>query len=224
MKVADGGYMIKKRFKILDLLLPREAHIFTHLNAQVDIFVEACRKLNDMVKHIDKMSSAERKRRITAIKRLELEGDRKERETIEELDRVFILPLDREDIHAIVLNIDNAIDLVHTTAKMMNTHDIRKKDKCLTAFSKVMMESANHLKDLIYSIEKRNMSSEIIAKIHKCENEADELFNECMIELFKSNDPIDILKRKDIYETMENLVDEIDSIAKHIRGVFVKQG
>jgi uncharacterized protein len=216
--------MAKRHFRIIDLILPREVFIFKHLNEQVDIFVDACIEFNRLMRSLEKMTDAERRNSAAKIKALETAGDVKERKLIEELDGVFILPLDREDIHAIVLNIDNAIDLLHETAQRLITHGIHKKDKYLVTFSETLLEAAHDLKRLVYSIETRTKSTQLIAKIHKLENKSDALFNECMIELFKKSDAMEVLKYKDIYEMLENLIDRIDSIAKLIRGVLMKQG
>jgi uncharacterized protein len=216
--------MIRKHFRILDLILPREVFIFKHLNEQVDVLVEACVEFDRLIRSLEKMTDAERRKSAAKIKALESAGDVKERRLIEELDDIFILPLDREDIHAIVQNIDNAIDLVHATAQRLITHGINRKDKHLITFSGILLEAARDLQKLVYSIEKRSRSTELIAKIHKLENQSDALFNESIIELFKKSDPMEVLKYKDIYEMLEDLVDSIDSIAKLIRGVLVKQG
>jgi uncharacterized protein len=222
--ISRGDFMGKKHFRIIDLILPREVFIYKHLNEQVNIFVEACEEFGRLVHGLDRLTDAERRKIATRIKSLETSGDIKERKIIEELDDVFILPLDREDIHSIVQNIDNAIDLLHEVTQRMITHDIKKKSTCLVTFSDSVLEAGRDLKQLVYSIETRNRSAELIAKIHKVENKSDELFNQCMIELFKNKDPMEVLKYKDIYELLEELVDAIDSVAKLIRGVLVKQG
>jgi uncharacterized protein Yka (UPF0111/DUF47 family) len=64
----------------------------------------------------------------------------------------------------------------------------------------------------------------IQAQMHILENEADDLFSNCIAELFDSKvDPIDVIRFKDIYESMENIVDSVDYVGKIVRGIKVKQ-
>ena len=81
---------------------------------------------------------------------------------------------------------------------------------------------ADELKKLIGSLEKRKDLLTSINKIHQLEVEADTLTHASMAGLFKMKDPIYIIKFKDVYEHLEDLINSMDDVAKLIRGITLK--
>jgi uncharacterized protein len=209
---------------ILDLLLPREVSFFNHMSAQAENFCLGCEEFKRFFSEIDNVSEDEIHRMVKSIKDIELKGDEIERSIIYELDTTFITPLDREDIHSIVTGVDTSLDILNDTAQKIEIYGIREVPANMVKYSELIVDTSLEPKKLVDSLQKRKGSDIIVRRIHKFENDADFLFHTSMAELFNTKDSIRILKFKDMYQNLEDVINSVDHIAKTIRGVIVKQG
>ncbi len=213
------------KFNLLDILLPKETKFYVYLNEQVAIFTEAAQYFNDFVKNVHNLSEEEIKKQTELINECENQGDKKEHLIIDELDKTFITPLDREDIHTITLNIDRCLDLLRSIMLKIETYKIRKMPVNIIKFSDLIVTMAVELKNIVENLEKKDRIMDLGKLIHRYENEADRLFHESLGELVsESHNPVEIIKFKELYERLERLTDSIDTVGKVIRGVRVKFG
>lgn len=208
----------------MDLLLPREAQFFVHLNNQVDNFHEACVFFNDLILKLDKLSESEVKISIEKIKEYESKGDKIERFIIMELDKTFITPLDREDINSIAVYTDNCLDLLHRTSRKIDIFKIKKSPPNFVKFSEIILEMSVLFKRLIHNLKNKKEVFSIFKEIHRLEDNADHLFHVALADLFENKSPVEIIKFKDIYQELENISNSIHSVSKIVRGIVVKQG
>ncbi len=214
--------------KILDLLLPREVEFFKMLNQQAEKLVQCAKMFDELIAQIGGMSDYEVANALKKIREVESAGDEIERNIIEKLHHCFITPIDREDIHAIVTGVDNAIDAMNGTARKIEIYGLRAIPASIIRLSKIILEGAIDIQTLIRLLAKKNQSVEtarIIKKVHDLEKEADIIFHERMAELFKNEkDAGKMIMEKEIYERLEGTTDLHDHIAKIVRGVAVKHG
>jgi uncharacterized protein len=212
-------------FNILDLLLPRETKFFTFLNQQVDSLIEGCKVFNKLVANIEQLSEDDIKKKLSIIKDCELNGDKMEVTIIKELNETFITPLDREDIHLIVINVDKALDILTSISRKFEIYNIRKVPLNVVRFSEIIVNIAQQLGELMRLLETKKNIDDHVKKLHTLENDGDYLFHISMAELFnEQNNPIDIIKFKEVYEHLEYVIDSIDYVGKLIRGIKVKAG
>jgi uncharacterized protein len=209
---------------LLDLLLPREAEFFDHMSGQAENLCDGCKEFKIFVSDIGNAGEDEIHDKVKLIKDIELKGDDIERAIIRHLDETFITPLDREDIHDIVTGVDKSLDLLNDTAQKMEIYSIRDVPPNIVKFCGIIEDASLELRRLIASLDGMDGTDIIVRKIHTLENEADFLYHTSMAELFLGADPIRIVKFKDIYTNLEELVNSMDHIAKTVRGVAVKQG
>jgi uncharacterized protein Yka (UPF0111/DUF47 family) len=210
--------------KLLDLLLPREVAFFKYLKDQTSNFNDACLVFEKIV---SEERHQERIHLIHKLRGLEKKGDKIERFVIDKLNLTFITPIDRDDIHSIVLKIDAALDDLNSAAQKIEMYGIKKLPPRVAKFSKIIKEAGKEISHLIDCLEKKKALQhvqEITDKVHKLENESDDLFHVSMMELFNNKDPILIIKLKEVYETLEETVDSLDLVAKLVRGIVIKQG
>jgi predicted phosphate transport protein (TIGR00153 family) len=209
-------------FRLFDLLLPREVAFFRYLNQQMDLFYRACESFKGLIAQLKNMSHEEIHHYTAYIKEYESKEDEFERDIIVQLNKTFITPLDRGDIHEIVIGIGHSMDLLNNVAQKMDKYRVTEVPENVTKFVNIMISVAGELKKLIASLEKRKDLLSSINKIHELEVEADTLTHASMAELFQVKDPIYIIKFKDIYEHLEDLINSMDDIAKLIRGITLK--
>lgn len=213
------------KFNILDLLLPRETKFYDHFEEQADILIKAALVFHDLMTNLDKMAEHEIKQKIGEIKEFETRGDAVEHKIIDDLSETFLTPFDREDIHAMAVNIDRALDILNSSVNKIDMYNIRKTPDHVIHFADIIVDMCKELRTLMGLFRAKSSVDETVAKIHQFENKADYLFHISMADLFNNNtNAVEIIKFKEVYEHLENLTDCIDYIAKTIRGIIVKLG
>lgn len=210
---------------ILDLLLPRETKFFDYMEQQVTCLNKAIAVFNKLVHNITSMTENDIEARLEEIKDLERKGDKLEVQIFAELNKTFITPIDREDIHLLSINIDRAFDILNSISRKVGIYNIREVPPNVCEFSILIERIGEHMDVLVKQLRKKNYSEDIMTKMHDIENEADELFRKSMAGLFsEQNSSIHIIKFKEFYEHLESAVDAIDYVGKLIRHIKVKMG
>lgn len=213
------------RFRFLDLLLPREIKFYDYFIQHSRNFYDACQQFHEVILKIESYQGDDLRKALGTIKDYEKKGDAIEREVMEELNNTFITPLDREDIHLIVMNADRAMDLLNNLSSKLNIYSIRNVPANMTKFTAIVMDIAHEYVNLMEALPKREGVAEIIRIMHSHEKRGDEAFHHSMAELFSENNPpVYIIKFKEIYELLEEIIDTVDYIGKLIRGILVKLG
>jgi uncharacterized protein len=211
-------------FNILDLLLPRETKFYTYMEQQVGYLEKGCFTFKELVGTIETMSEDAIKKELLVIKDCESNGDKVERTIIEELNKTFITPIDREDIHTLAINVDRALDILNSISRKIEIYHIRHVPANVWKFADIIVKIAAEMNEAIRLLKTHKSITGVATRMHELEIAADELFHVSMAELFKERDPIHIIKFKEVYEHLESVVDAIDYVGKIVRGITVKQG
>jgi len=162
---------------------------------------------------------------IKRIHSLETQADGLTRDIFSELNKTFITPLDREDMQRIASKIDDVIDFMDGISARIYSYEIT----VAPPYSKEMaQELVNSTKEVEYMISKLQRIKDPQDMITHCRNtsdiehKVDELYRDAIRELFKSTDAIQIIKLKDIYETMETASDRCVDVADVIEDIVLK--
>lgn len=146
--------------------------------------------------------------------------------TMDRLNKSFITPLDREDIHAIILRIDDVVDLTNAAAGRMTFFGIDKPTIHAVNMAKQIVRGCEKLADAVRGMRKAKNYDQVLRDciaIHEVENAGDDILHEALAELFHDGrDAITVIKWKDIYETMEAVTDRLEDVANVMQGVIVK--
>ena len=159
------------------------------------------------------------------IHRLETEADILTRDIFSELNKTFITPLDREDMQRIASKIDDVIDFMDGIAARVYSYKITTPPPYCEEMAK---ELVNATKEVEYMISKLQRIKNPQDMIDHCRNTSDiehtidDLYREAIREVFETNDPIKIIKLKDIYETMETASDRCVDVADVIEDIVLK--
>lgn len=195
------------------------------MNEQADLFSQSCSIFRNFLSQLKHLSEDEIHIEVSKIKDLELSGDKIERFIIDQLDSTFLTPLDREDIHSIAVGLDNSLDTVNSITQKIEIFKIKDAPPNALIFSNIIVDMSVELNKLIRNLEYKKDISIIIKKIHTLETDADFLFHTAMADLLNGkNNFIYIIKFKDLYEHLEELINLVDRIAKLVRGIVVKRG
>ena len=157
------------------------------------------------------------------IKRLEHECDEISHEILRGIDRTFITPIDREDIHQLAVRLDDVIDLIDGTVRRLVLFGILQPTLISKRLSQVIVAITKEMVEAVASLRKQKGVIEHCIRMKKLENEGDVAFHEAVASLFRGSvDPIEVIKWKDIYDNMEECIDKCEAVAHVLESVVLK--
>ncbi|MBI1934920.1 DUF47 family protein [Candidatus Woesearchaeota archaeon] len=210
-------------YGIMRWLMPRDEKFFEMLLEQAEIALQGAKELKDFVENYSNLDRNWRKSKSQLIREIEHKGDKTTHKLIEKLNKSFITPIDKEDIHQMAVLLDDVIDLINAVVLRFSLLGIERIDICITELVEIIYKSVAELNKSISDLRKMKDMKEYYIKIHSLENEADEVYYKGIDELFHFyKNPIDIMKYKEIYELLESVTDKCEDITNVIEGIVVK--
>jgi uncharacterized protein len=202
-------------------LLPRDEKFFDLFSAVATIAVESAGMLQELLR-----ADAPRRTAIAdQIKRLEHQADQVTHDVVTRLDRVFITPLDREDIHLLASRLDDVIDLIDGTARRLLIFHAGRPPQGAVLIADVIGKAVAQLQDGVSALEKNKGGTVLAAcvQVKRMEEEGDSLYHEWLARLFEGGaEPIEVIKWKDIYDNLERTLDVIEDAANVLESISIK--
>jgi uncharacterized protein len=160
---------------------------------------------------------------VAVIKDIEHLCDRSTRSIIDRLNRTFVTPLDREDIHLLATRLDNVVDLIDGTARravMFHIHDYREP---AMRMADCIVKAGRAIGEIIGDMKKPKDVAEHAREIKLLEEEGDAIYFEAVGALFREDlPPLEVIKWKDMYEALENTLDECENVANALESISIK--
>lgn len=157
---------------------------------------------------------------------LEHRGDEITHDIYKALNKVFMPPLDREDIIAITRALDDVIDNIYGAADAMCVYNIQAPTPIAASLAAVIVAGTESVAKELPKLRQRRTMRDIeegVIELHRLENKADALLREGVKELFHTpHDPVQVIAWSRIYETMERVTDKCEDIADVLRGLVIK--
>ena len=199
-------------------LIPRDEKFYGLFNEQAENIHKAAKML---VALFDNFQEVEKQ--VSEIKFLEHKGDQITHALMKKLNRTFITPFDREDIHALGSALDDVLDLVDAAASRFITYKIKKVTPGAQQLSKVILHGTEIIVNAVAQLNHPQNMLEYCEQLTLLEEEADRIKGECIARLFEdSTDPIEIIKWKEIYEVLEASTDKEEDVADVLESVVLK--
>jgi uncharacterized protein len=204
-------------------LLPRDEKFFDLFTAVATFTVEAARLQQDLLR-------AETNRRgviVDQIKRLEHQADQVTHDVVTRLDRVFITPLDREDIHELASRLDDVMDLVDGTSRRLLIFHAGAAPEGATLIADVIARATVQLQTAVAALEKNTGRTVLDAcvQVKRLEEEGDSLYHEWVGRLFEGQpDALQVIKWKEIYDNLEKTLDYIEDAGNVLESISIKHG
>ena len=159
----------------------------------------------------------------TEVKRLEHECDEISHEILRSIDQSFITPIDREDIHQLAVRLDDVIDLIDGTVRRLVLFQIDAPTPVSARLSQLVVRSATELVEAVSKLRKNKGVMEHCIQIKKLENEGDAVYGEAIASLFRGQpNAVELIKWKEIYDTMERCMDSAVVVAHVLESVVLK--
>ena len=200
-------------------LLPREEEFF-------DLFVAVATRNTEAAQHLHELFAAPPDRRtphVEAIKRLEHEADQVTHEIVNRLDRTFITPLDREDIHQLASDLDDVMDAIDGTARRSQIFHLGPSPQPVKQLTDVIKRMVGVLAEGVSRLKKGDDVLRFCIEAKKLEEEGDAIYHEALGEMFETQrDALEIIKWKEIYDNLELTLDQGEDVANVLESITIK--
>ncbi len=157
------------------------------------------------------------------VKSLEKKADQKRFELVQDLNKTFITPYDREDIFMLSKSLDDILDYYKTTVKEMEIYQIGHSPE-LTEFMDVLQTASGNIYDSVSNMEKHPKTAmQYAIKAKKCENKVESLYRHSVASLLMGDDLKYIIKMRELYRHLSNSADRIDQASDLICHILMKE-
>src|ERR1044071_2215272 len=199
-------------------LIPRDERFFDDFVSLAEQIRQGARTLKQMIATDPPDMS-----KVEAIKDIEHACDRTTRSIIDRLNRTFVTPLDREDIHALASSLDDVMDAIDAAAAVIRLYKIAHVRAGAKRLVDIVCDSLDGIAEALQALERRDGVLEMAARIKQLEHEADRVHQDAIVELFdQERDPIAVIKWKEIFDFLEAATDRCEDVANLLEGVVVK--
>ncbi len=199
--------------------MPREIGFFDLFEQASENVVEAGQCLKNLMHNFQ-----EPEKQIQHIKDLEHKGDGLTHDLFYKLNKTFITPMDREDIHALASALDDILDEIDAVAELFRVFKIDHPTPTACKLSEILHESAQEVGKGISLLRKKNWDIKDCAiRVNSLENEADQVSLEAISKLFEEEpDPKMVMKWKEIYENFEMGTDSCEDVVNVLERITLK--
>ncbi len=165
---------------------------------------------------------------VQRIRKEEGEADEMAHRALDRLDRTFITPFDREDIHTLVGELDDIVDVVDAIAKRFHLYHITAIEPSFVKQTDVLVRAAVALREAVHRLRKSRKLSELsdkLIEVHHLENEGDDNNHAAVSRLYDgTHDPLHVMKWKEFYDLIESAIDGCEDVCNTLERIVLKNG
>ncbi|WP_374488143.1 DUF47 domain-containing protein [Zoogloea sp.] len=202
-------------------LLPQEGRFFDYFNSHAEQIVLGAQEL---VSLMEDLGAAEK--HIDAIETIENAADKITHETVAQLHKSFITPLDRDEIHGLINAMDDVLDTIQDVAECTTLYHIQRVTPEALQLANVSLACCTRVKIVVGLISNMDNASAILQtcqEIDRLESDADRIMRSAMSKLFRDErDALQVMKLKAIYEQLEGITDRCEDVAKIVEGIVLE--
>jgi predicted phosphate transport protein (TIGR00153 family) len=200
--------------------IPRDQKFFVHFIADGENLLAAAKELEAMLATYDHVDE-----HVAEIRRLEHRGDEIDRDIDARLEKAFVTPFDRDDIHALVSRLDDIVDGIQEVAETFVIYHVAAPTPEAQRLSQILAAQAEQLLEALRKLEKLKGLEPHLTQIHELENEADGLSRAAIGKLFTDRmDPLEVIKLRDVYLQLEETIDAAEDTGEVIERLLHKAG
>ena len=199
-------------------IIPRDNQFY-------DLFAQVASRMSGSATLLHELFKDPKKldQNVAQIKTLEHEADNLTHDTIDRINRTFVTPFDREDIHALASSLDDVLDYINGAASRMVTYKISNPPAEAIELAGVILRQAEELGKALAHLEKGDGVLQYCVEVNRLENEADAIARAAIGRLFETElNPIQLIKHKELLEVMEIATDKAEDAANVLETVVLK--
>jgi predicted phosphate transport protein (TIGR00153 family) len=201
-------------------LFPKTVDFFEQFDRALDNLSRTANVLVDMLNNFDTFE-----KKAKAIYEFEQEGDMLTHDIMKDLNKTFLTPIDREDIHALASRIDDVLDLIWAAVDRMVVYKIDKPTPEVLSIAEDLQMTADVLIKALRELRAKQYTrvQEHCIEVNRLENRIDRKYRDALGRLVNGdNDPVYIIKWKDIYQLFEDASDRAEDIANILESIVLK--
>lgn len=199
-------------------LFPKDEDFFLLFRKQAELVHESCQQLHEMMQKFDRLEE-----RAKALKEVEHRADLVTHEVFERLNRTFITPLEREDIHGLASGLDDVVDAAEAIGSRLLLFGITESRPEAVRMTEILVASALQIEQAVGNLRNLQNLMSFSIEIHRLENEADAISRQVVADLFSGRHEIlDVMRWKEIYGRLENATDMCEDVANTIESIVIK--
>lgn len=207
-----------KRVDRVFRILPKEEKYYELFDVLVGAVVEGCELLEAYFAREGGEAPS-----VEALKAIERRGDETTREIMARLQKSFVTPIDRDDMHALATALDDILDAAYASASFAEDSALGAPDEHLVALSRTLLACVREIYDAVEHLNDRDGIGDHCAAVHRLETEADERYRAAVRDLFAgSPDPLRVIRLKELYERIEEAVDRSEDVANILETIVIK--
>ena len=200
-------------------LLPRDEEFF-------ELFIEVAKRCQEGAAYLRELFSGKPERWaycIESIKRLEHEADQVTHEVVNRLDRTFITPLDREDIHQLASDLDDVMDAMDGTARRSQIFGLGPAPDGVKRLTPVIERMVAVLADAVGRLKTGEDVMGFCVEAKRLEEEGDAIYHDALGRMFATErNAIELIKWKEIYDNLERTLDQSEDVANVLESITLK--
>jgi hypothetical protein len=204
-------------------LLPQESKFFVYLTSMGSNVQAAA----EVFAELQTAKTKEDFLRISgALRRKEHETDELAHLIYGELDKTFITPIDREDLHALTSALDEVLDSMDRCGNEIVLYKLDKMTDPMRELVRIIQEAAREIAKCVALLSDQSKVDEVqvhVIHVNSLENEGDKVYRKGVEALFDNMiDPIELIRQKEILTSLEDAIDACEDVMDVIRSIMVK--
>jgi uncharacterized protein len=210
--------------KFLSFFVPKDHAFFP-------LFVEDARILikgSELLKQLMTIENSDDRMEITKeIKAVEHEGDDMTHKIFDQLNKSFITPFDREDIHKLAATIDDVLDYINGVSQRISLYKPKALFPRFIDMADLIYQATLEIESAVVGLHAAGKNKDSIIQncitLNTIENKGDDLYHLGIMQLFEDEkDPSELIKKKEILETLEKCIDKAEDVSDTIKTILVK--
>jgi predicted phosphate transport protein (TIGR00153 family) len=204
-------------------LMPKDTVFFDLFEGLSKHAVAAAEQLRLLAKEFPDIEA-----KIQRIRDSEHQADDLAHKALERLDSTFITPFDREDIHALVGELDDIIDTVDALAKRFPLYHVKTMEPAFLEQTEVLVQATVAMNEAVLRLRKTRKLSDLsqhLIQIHHMESVGDDNNHAAVSKLFEGDvNPLDVMKWKELYDLIEEAIDHCEDVGHTLERIVLKNG
>lgn len=201
-------------------LIPEDKGFFDLFKELAACLAEGAGRLHTMLQEIE---SIQVEVEVQRLKDIEHKGDEITHSLLIKVNKTFITPLDREDIHRLASALDDVLDFIYAAGERIVMCDIRSHSQPSVQLADIIQRQCQEIGKALNALDDHEYVLQACRELNRLEKEADRIFRGTVATLFKQEkDPVTLIKMKELFEFLETATDKAEDAGNVLESVVLK--